>query len=422
MSDGGAGDERTAGPGGQSRASRSGDAGEVAEAAGHTDAGQEGAEPREGHSDAVAVGRFARLRKHPVLASAVALALVAGAVAVPLALFGGDGSCKELPSATRALAKNPAAATRALDPGGDMSHFDAARALLPSGDLCGDGGRVLGRVVDAATRATAPGRPHTTAQAGAVYVVAVAYGDRDVPPGMEPGLARMIAGYVADTNPFSGMDDDVNTPAVSGESAHGRFLDPHEAHPAFGFSYSGALSTDPGRLFQRLAGEPEAFGILYDAERAYFAYYLERLTRQGTDPDARPQKGRGAELSDATLGPDLDLEEIGRHIGALMNVRASGARDGTISDLAAYDAAAHRHTRGAYPAAARQLTSRPPMGDITARPVGGALRGDPMDGRRQLFTVLDAWARARKVPAARAAAIRQILDDAYVQGMRYGTL
>lgn len=202
-----------------------------------------------------------------------------------------------------------------------------------------DGGRVLGRVVDAATRATAPGRPHTTAQAGTVYVVAVVYGDRDVPPGKEPGLARMIAGYVADTDPFSGMDDDVNTPAVSGESAHGRFLDPQEAHPAFGFSYSGALSTDPGRLFQRLAGDPEAFGILYDAERAYFAYYLERLTRQGTDPDARPQKGRGAEPSDATLGPDLDLEEIGRHIGALMNVRASGARDGTISDLAAYDAA-----------------------------------------------------------------------------------
>ncbi|ANP53210.1 hypothetical protein J2Z21_006912 [Streptomyces griseochromogenes] len=418
MSDGGAGNEGTAG---QPRAGEEG---------GRADAGQEGAESRpegavpeeDGHGGAVADDRFARLRKHPVLASAVALALVAGAVAVPLALFGGDDSCKELPSAARALAKNPAAATRALDPGDDMSHLETARALLPSGTLCGDGGRVLGQVVDAATRATAPGRPHTTAQARAVYVVAVAYDDRDVPPGMEPGLARMFAGYVADANPFSGMDDDVNTPAVSGESAHGRFRDSHEAHPAFGFSYSGALSTDPGRLFQRLAEDPEAFAILYDAERAYFAYYLERLTRQGTDPDVRPEKERGDDPSDAVLGPDLDLEEIGRHIGALMHIRASGARDGTISDLAAYDAAAHRHTRGAYLAAARRLTSRPPMGDIAARPVSAALRGDPADGRGQLFTVLDAWAGARKVPAARARVIRQILDDAYVQGMRYGTL
>ncbi|MEU5531832.1 hypothetical protein [Streptomyces sp. NPDC020362] len=423
----GAGREGT-GPGSEDSASREGVA-SPEDAASREDSASPERAAEDGRTVAVAVGRFARLRRHWALASAVTLVLVAGSVAVPLALVG-DGSCTELPSATRALVKNPAAATRALDPRDGMSHFHAARALLPSGTLCGDGGQVLGRVVDAATGATTPGRPRTTAQARAVYVVAEAYHDSDVPPGAEPGLARMLAGYIADATPFSGHDDDVNTPAVPGskaapdanESPYGRFLDPHEGHPAFGFGYSGALSADPGKLFERLADDPEAFAILYDAERAYFAYYLERLTRQGGDPDFRPEKKPEDSSWDATFGPDLDLQDISRHIGALMHARASGARDGTISDLAAYDAAAHRHTRGAYPAAARQLTSRPPMGAIAGRPASGALRGDPMDGRRQLFTVLDAWAGARKVPAARTAVMRQILDDAYVQGVQYGTL
>ncbi|KUM93284.1 hypothetical protein AQI88_27490 [Streptomyces cellostaticus] len=383
-----------------------------------------------GPSAAGAVGRFARLREHRVLASAVALALAAGAVAVPLALVGSD-SCTELPTATRALAKNPAAATRALDPGDDMSHFYAARALLPSGTLCGDGGRVLGQVVDAATRATAPGRPHTTAQARAVYTVTVAYHYADVPPGTAPGLARMLAGYVVDTTGFIDHDSGVNTPAVSGDlaapdesgySPYGRFLDPADAHPAFGFEYTASLPAEPSPLFAELAEDPEAFAILYDAERAYLAHYLERLTPQGGDPDFHPEKERGGTSSTATTWPDNDLQGIARVIGALMRARASGARDGTVSDLAAFDAAVHRHTRGAYRTASRQLTSRPPMSGIAGRPVSGALCGDPMDGRHELFTVLETWAKARKVPAGRVSAMRQNLDDAYVEGMHSGAL
>ncbi|MGW0882782.1 hypothetical protein [Streptomyces sp. NPDC002671] len=371
-------------------------------------------------------GRLAWLRRHRLLASAVGLALVAGAVAVPLTLTG-DDSCKELPATTRALAPNPAAATRALDPGDDMSRLDTARALLPTGELCGDGGRVLGQVVDAATRATAPGRPHTLAQARAVYLVAVVYDEGHVPSGAAPGLARMFAGYVVDTNRFVVPEDNANTPAVpgslaapdsSGESSFGRFLAPGDAHPDFGFTYSRTLQLETGLLFQHLAEDPEAFATLYDAERAYFAYYLERLTRQGGDPDFHADK-RWKE-DKATMGPDEDLDDIVRHIGALMGVRANGARDGGISDLGSFDATVRSHTRGAYRAAPRQLTSRPPMSGIAARPVSGALRGDPMDGRRQLFTVLDAWAEARGVPAERVAALRQWLDDAYVKGLRYG--
>ncbi|ADI12935.1 hypothetical protein SBI_09817 [Streptomyces bingchenggensis BCW-1] len=30
-----------------------------------------------------------------------------------------------------------------------------------------------------------------------------------------------------------------------------------------------------------LAADPESFAVLYDAERAYLAYYLERLGRDG---------------------------------------------------------------------------------------------------------------------------------------------
>ncbi|MEU4929218.1 hypothetical protein AB0G54_22285 [Streptomyces yokosukanensis] len=62
------------------------------------------------------------------------------------------------------------------------------------------------------------------------------------------------------------------------------------------------------------------------------------------------------------------------------------------------------------------------MGSIARRPVSGPVRGDLMDGRGQMFLTPDAWAEARTVPAARAAAIRQVLDDAYVKGYRYGFL
>ncbi|MEV3988676.1 hypothetical protein AB0J57_07175 [Streptomyces sp. NPDC049837] len=55
--------------------------------------------------------------------------------------------------------------------------------------------------------------------------------------------------------------------------------------------------------------------------------------------------------------------------------------------------------------------------DIADRPVTGPLRGDPMDGRYQLLTVLDQWAKERGVPAQRATAMRQRMDDGYVRAL-----
>ncbi|MFD9504009.1 hypothetical protein [Streptomyces sp. NPDC060035] len=40
-----------------------------------------------------------------------------------------------------------------------------------------------------------------------------------------------------------------------------------------------------------------------------------------------------------------------------------------------------------------------------------------MDGRHQLFTVLDDWAEDRSVPVRRAAAMKQLMDDFYVRAL-----
>lgn len=384
----------------------------------------------EGHTGDGSDGRFAWVRRHRGLASGVALALVAGAVAVPLALGVGGGSCRELPSGTRELANTPTSATRALDPGDDMSRYDAVRALLPSGTLCGDGGRALGEVMTAATGA-GRGKPHSTAQARVVYAISAVYHEADVPPGAEPGLARVLAEYVVDTTAFVLDSPDAGTPAASGAQAapdqagrsrFGRFLAPGEAHPDFGFDHTGTLTADPARLFEELARDPEAFAVLYDAERAYLAHYLERLTARGTDPDYRPEKEPGERNTPPTTGPDNDLEDIASRVGTLMYARADGARDGGIDDLGSFDASVRRHTQGVYRAAREQVTSRPPMGSVAGRAVSGPVRGDLMDGRRQLLLTVDAWAKGRKVPADRASAVRQLLDDAYLKAFRYGAL
>ncbi|AKJ14775.1 hypothetical protein ABB07_33365 [Streptomyces incarnatus] len=435
---GGARGADTAGPGREAVGARDPESGERDGDSAAPEQGRAG--PRETGADGAvdgrggvgSGGRFARLRRHKVLASAVASALVAGAVAVPLALGAWDDPCKELPAATRELAEQaPAAATRALDPRDDMSRYDAVTRLLPSGTLCGDGGRVLGQVLDAATGASDAGKPHSTAQSRVVYAIAASYQDTDVPPGAEPGVARVLAGYVADTTPFSFDDPEADTPAATGAQAapdqagwsrFGHFLAPGEAHPEFGFTHSGLLTATPARLFEDVARDPEAFAILYDAERAYLAHYLERLTAEGTDPDYHPEKEPGEDETAPTAGPERDLNDMARRVGTLMYARANGARDGRITDLGSFDAAVRRHTRGAYRAAPRQVTSRPPMSGIARRPASGAVPGDLMDGRRQLFLTVDAWAKARGVPAERASAIRQVLDDGYVQTYRYGPM
>ncbi|MEY9490199.1 hypothetical protein RKD26_005993 [Streptomyces calvus] len=371
-------------------------------------------------------GRSARPRRHWPLASAVALALVATATAVPLVLAdsGDDTPCQDVPASTRALAEDPAAATRALDPGADLSRFPAVRKLIAHENPCGDGARTLGAVIEAATRADRPGTAHTVAQARAAHAVVAALEPAQVPDGMAPGLARMLADYVVDEIRYLSPSTDAAGPAVtsaqaapdkSGHTPYGRFLAPGEAHADFEYAdpVSGA-EPDPDRLIGKVARNPEAFAILYDAARAYFAHYLERLTSRGGDPDDRPADGHRDDTPD-TVWPDNDLEDIAERIGALMSHRVVHTRNGEIPDLAAFDRAVRKHTRGAYRPAGQRLTTRPPMGDIADRPVSGPLSGELTDGRHQLLTVLDAWAEARQVPAERAAAMELIVDNAYVR-------
>ncbi|KOV70357.1 hypothetical protein ADL00_08960 [Streptomyces sp. AS58] len=371
-----------------------------------------------------------RSRRRRLLTSAVAVALLAVGAAVPLVLAdsGDRPPCREIPASTRALADDPAAATRALDPGDDMSRYEAVRTLLRHEHPCGDGAEVLGRVVEAATVAAAPGTPHRTAQARGAFAVTAALDGVDLPDAMAPSVARMLADYVVDEARYLTSDSDSAGPAVApgtiepdqhGWTEYGRFLAPGEAHTDFQYRdpLSGA-EADPGDLIGELAKSPEAFAILYDAERAYFAHYLERLTDEGADPDFRAvRRADDVYTSTGTTWPDNDLEDIAERVGALMKHRAQHTRDGAIADLGAFDTAVRRHTRGAHRPAARQVTTRPPMGDIAERAVSGPVRGDLTDGRHQLLTVLDDWAQARGVPERRTSAMRQLIDDAYVRGL-----
>jgi hypothetical protein len=379
---------------------------------------------------ATAVRRLTgRLRAHRLLSSAVAVAVVA-AVAVPLVLAGSGADaepCTPVSDATRALAGDPAAATKALDPGDSMDRFGGVKRLLAHDGFCGDGARVLGRVVDAGTRASGPGKPHTMAQARSAYAVAAALSGREIPAALAPSVARMLAEYEVDALRDDGFQifgrDDVTGPAVPPADAAldshgwvwlGRFLSPGEAHATFEYGDRYAeVTADIPDLVAELAKNPEAFAILYDAHRALLAHYLERLTRQGGDPSYRP----GDKYATPTTWTDNDLQDLADRIGTLMALRSGYAKDGTIQNIAAFDRSVRKHSRGAFRPASHQLTTRPPMGDIADRPTSGPLRGDVMDGRRQMFTVLDAWAKERGVPSERATAMRQLMDDYYVRAL-----
>lgn len=374
--------------------------------------------------------RLRGFREHRLAVSAAAFLVLAAGVTIPLVLNGSDDSaeaCHEVTALTRALLGKPEEATAALDPGDGLARIGSARKLLRHSSLCGDGAEVLGRVVDAATASPAPGRPHTEAQARAAYAVAAAVNGLELPKGLAPGLARMVAEYVVDAGEYRKWGGDrVPGPAVSwkearpsneGWSRYGSFLAPGEAHTAFGYTdNSPGPHPDIDSLVEELSKDPEAFAILYDAERAQFAHHLERFTDSGESPDYRPP-ARPDSLSKPTNGPDGDVQDAADHIGSLMKHRARHVMDGTIPDLAAFDKSVRRHTRGTFRPAEKQLNSRPVMGDIADRPVSELVEGDLTDGRHQLFNVLDGWAKDRDVPARRAAAMKQLVDDAYVSAL-----
>ncbi|MFG2593938.1 hypothetical protein [Streptomyces sp. NPDC048438] len=375
-------------------------------------------------------GRLRSFREHRLAVCAVAFVVLAAGVTIPLVLSGSDDSeeaCYQVTASTRVLVDDPRAATEALDPGEGLARIGSVRKLLRHDSVCGDGAQVLGRVVDGATGSPAPGRPHTAAQAQAAYAVAAAVHGLELPRGLAPGLARMVAEYVVDAGENRGWGgDQLPGPAVSSQEArpnsrgwsqYGSFLAPGEAHAVFGYTdASPGAEADIEALVAELSKDPEAFAILYDAERASLAHHLERFTDSGGNPAFRPPS-RPDSLSKATNGPDRDLQHVADHVGSLMKHRARYATDGAIPDLAAFDKAVRRHSRGTFRPAEKQLNSRPVMGDIADRPVSGPVEGDLMDGRHQVFGVLDGWAKDRGIPARRAAAMKQLMDDAYVRAL-----
>ncbi|MEV1026713.1 hypothetical protein [Streptomyces sp. NPDC050264] len=201
-------------------------------------------------------------------------------------------------------------------------------------------------MIEAAT-SSEPGKPHTQAQARAAHAVMSVLSFPEEPaPGLAPSVARVMAEYLVDMTltPVLG-DHDATGPAEptvsaaalddSGHTEFGRFLDGHEAHAAFGFQ-DRLLKVRPARfdrLIPQVARDPEAFAVLYDAERAHFAYYLERLTDRGGDPAARltaqdkvPDRKRGTDSRRFDLeDPDSGLADIAHSVGALVGLRTYNA-------------------------------------------------------------------------------------------------
>ncbi|MFI0242703.1 hypothetical protein [Streptomyces sp. NPDC016845] len=314
-----------------------------------------------------------------------------------------------------------------------------ARQLLDHDTYCGDGARDVGRVIVAAA-SSAPGKPHSAPQARSAYAVLSALSGRSgIPAGLETAVARVMAEYVVDVAraQSAGIDRDATGPVEPGTGAaalddagraeYGPFLDPRETHAAFGYEDrpAGAEYVTSDVLTSRLSRNPEAFAILYDAERAYFAYYLERLTDRGGDPAARLTAERKADAEKSASDwrrydltqPDTDLGGIAERIGTLAGLRTAYATDGDIEDLATFDRLVREHTRGAYRPSARRVTARPPMNTIAARRTTGDVRGDLFDGREQLNAALEGWVRERGVSAERAAQLRDLVDERYVSGL-----
>ncbi len=344
---------------------------------------------------------------------------------VPVTLADSAEACWSAPEAVTKLAKDPAAASRALDPGAELDGLGKVRGLVSHPRLC-DAASV-GEVIEAATLST-PGEPHTVTQARVTFAVAAVLDDKPgVPRGLEPYVARMLADHMVDT--ARAFDDPVLLP---GQRPHGptapepagtgkAFWAPNEPHVAFEYRGPDGASPDIVSLVGRLAQDPEAFAILYDAERAYLATLLEHVAPDQTLQDEMDGYGKKARKTGRKeLDSDLSiaLADSARRVGRLMELRAGHALGGEIPDLGAFDREVRRRLKGSYRPAPHLVRDRPLTGDIVRRGTSGKLTGDIFDGRQQLFRIVDTWARDRQVPARTVTWMRAKIEDSYLMGMQ----
>jgi hypothetical protein len=359
----------------------------------------------------------------------VAVVVAAAGTAVALTAGDDDRPCRRVPASVRALADDPAAATKALDPGEDLSRYSVMTRLLSEEHLhtCDGQGAILGKALLNASTGGA-GKPHTLAQARVAYAAASALSKESdpLPAGMSPYVARLLADYIVDVQrTWYGNPDrrEFVRPAGTYEESRewaGEFPNRQDATAAFSVADNGQhTKVFFERVIGRIATDPEAFAVLYDAYRAYFAYYLERLDSDGRVPSMRDEEDE--EYDSAKRTADNDLGMAARDIGSLMQLRANAAQDGTIPDAAAFNRSVHEHSRGVFPAASGPVTSTPPMGDIARRGTAAGTKppaAEYLDGRHQLFAVLDQWGKDRKVSAGRIADLRVEIDESFVNGMR----
>ncbi|MEU2086184.1 hypothetical protein ABZ569_30455 [Streptomyces albus] len=381
-------------------------------------------------------------RRTLYLVAAGVLVLAVVAVLVPVLLPERDGAseCRKAPVSARALARDPARAAAALDPGETVERTGPLKRLLRPGGhpLCEgpDGTDLAGRALVAATTGRTaeeagdddiPARPHTERAARVAHATVLLLGrgrDQylpDFPLGLNRYLALMFAAYIQDTTRATthGTANDWEYPTVTDDEAEyedggGNWATPfpngHDVHVVF-------PQYEPVRgVIGRVAADPRAFATLYDAERARYAFYLERLTDAAQEPGKRARDGLTATES--------ELEQTAAFVALLMASRTKAVHEGLAPSLSGFDRAVLRHTRGLYRPAGHRVRSRPSAATLAQRrPDRTAGTGEKaarrlMDGRIQLFTVFDAWVKERGVPAGSAERLRVAMDSRYVRELR----
>ncbi|MFF9560329.1 hypothetical protein ACF1DY_31515 [Streptomyces albus] len=379
-------------------------------------------------------------RRTLYLVAAGVLVLAVVAVLVPVLLPERDGAseCRKAPVSARALARDPARAAAALDPGETVERTGPLKRLLRPGGhpLCEgpDGTDLAGRALVAATTGRTaeeagdddvPARPHTERAARVAHATVLLLGrgrDQylpDFPLGLNRYLALMFAAYIQDTSSAAthGAPPDWQHPTVTDEEAEyedgGNWATPfpngHDVHVVFpGYELAR-------KVIGRVAADPRAFATLYDAERARYAFYLERLTDDAQEPGNRTEDG--------LMPTETELEQSATFVADLMASRTKAVHEGLAPSLAGFDRAVLRHTRGLYHPAGHRVRSRPSAATLAQRrPDRTAGTGEKaarrlMDGRIQLFTVFDAWAKGRGVPPGRAERLRVAMDSRYVRAL-----
>ncbi|MFF2376232.1 hypothetical protein ACFVUW_17810 [Streptomyces xiamenensis] len=351
--------------------------------------------------------------------------------------------CWDVPTEIQALADDPQAAVDYLVPGadsasgsGDASGVDSRVAALLSPEhwtTCQGpaGPDLLGSILLAATTGqtaaerSGPAVPHTLPMSVVVHETVMVLGAerpraanllpwRDpgpqVPPGLEPYLATMLAAYVRDVNDGAG---DFYAPQELPDEAG-----PALTHPDTGewrpvFRYDNDSRRPLQRLLGRITVDPVAYATLHDAFRAHYADYLDRLTVDG-DGVLRDPEDRAPALTSYNR-----FRELTYGTTALAQLRALHVRDGRIEDVDAFDETVLESSRGVFRTGARAGTGadtpEPPLtGDVARRaPDSSVAETGILDGRQHLLGVLAHWAEEHGLSESDLLALNAALEEGY---------